>query len=71
MAAVDAPSWTFGLNPKIASCIVPGPGAYDIAGKLLVDGVGTRFGWRSLCDRKTEPRLTFDGGTVVNVTKFY
>lgn len=39
----DAPSWTFGLNPKPSVPLVPGPGTYNVAGRLVSDGVGTHF----------------------------
>lgn len=39
----DAPSWTFGLNPKPGVPLVPGPGTYNAAGRLVADGVGTHF----------------------------
>lgn len=68
-AGSDAPRWTFGLNPKLAGNCVPGPGTYEVAGRLVADGVGTRFArvGRKPPGSQTNiitavRRLVFDGG---------
>lgn len=65
MAKIDAPSWTFGLNPETPGILVPGPGTYDVAGRLVAEGVGTRFGGSR--DRTNIARLVFDAGVCVTI----
>ncbi|CAM9457789.1 unnamed protein product [Hapterophycus canaliculatus] len=60
---VDSPAWTFGLNPKIPEPRVPGPGTYDVAGRLGAGSVGTRFtraGAKPSSPRTDGSRLVFD-----------
>ncbi|CAM9216112.1 unnamed protein product [Scytosiphon promiscuus] len=60
---VDSPAWTFGLNPKIPGPRVPGPGTYDVAGRLGVGSVGTRFtpvGAKPASPRTDGTRLIFN-----------
>lgn len=62
----DSPAWTFGLNPKAPSPRVPGVGEYDVAGRMVRDGVGTHFsriGAKPMRPRGDVKRLVFGTGT--------
>ncbi|CAN0343286.1 unnamed protein product [Pylaiella littoralis] len=61
-ASLDSPNWTFGLNPKHSGPRVPGPGTYDVAGRLDGKSVGTHFsriGAKPKCPRADVKRLVF------------
>lgn len=60
----DAPSWSFGLNPKRSIPLVPGPGTYSISGRLVADGVGTHFAPINAQTDVVSRRLVFRGGVV-------
>lgn len=64
-ASLDSPTWTFGLNPKHHGPRVPGPGTYDVSGRLDVDSVGTHFsriGAKPTYPRADVKRLVFGTG---------
>lgn len=64
-ACLDSPTWTFGLNPKHPGPRVPGPGTYDVAGRLDGGSVGTHFsriGAKPTCPRADVKRLVFSTG---------
>lgn len=64
-ASLDSPNWTFGLNPKHSGPRVPGPGTYDVAGRLDGKSVGTHFsriGAKPKCPRADVKRLVFGTG---------
>lgn len=65
VAGTDAPSWTFGLNPKVPVALVPGPGTYNVGGELT--SVGPRFGriGTPMIAQQDPKRLVFDGGKFV------
>ena len=61
----DSPAWTFGVNPKAKSPRVPGVGEYDVAGRMVRDGVGTHFsriGAKPMRPREDVKRLVFETG---------
>lgn len=63
--SLDSPTWTFGLNPKHPEPRVPGPGAYDVAGRLDGNSVGTHFsriGAKPTYPRADVKRLVFGTG---------